>query len=98
MYTGMNFGFDDILNKLHETFPLEKASPKTASDILAAYGYDVKGSEGTALRSEYSVPHVGVTNKAEFFRWPSATCWTTPSTSRPSAAACGWTWRAGASA
>jgi hypothetical protein len=60
---------EDLLNKLHETFPLVKAQPKTASDVLAAYGYEVKATEGTALRSEYSVPPVPVTNKAEFFRW-----------------------------
>jgi len=60
---------EELLNKLHETFGMEKASPKTAADVLGAYGYDVKGTEGTALRSEYSVPPVAVTNKAEFFRW-----------------------------
>ncbi len=60
---------EKLLNSLHETFPLEKAQPKTAADVLAVYGYDVKSSEGTALRSEYSVPPVGITNKAEFFRW-----------------------------
>ena len=60
---------EKLLNQLHETFPLERAQPKTASDVLAAYGFEVKSSEGTALRSEYSVPPVGVTNKAEFFRW-----------------------------
>lgn len=60
---------EEMLNKLHETFPLAKASPKTAADVLAVYGYEVKGTEGTALRSEYSVPPVAVTNKAEFFRW-----------------------------
>lgn len=60
---------EDLLNKLHETFPLTKANPKSAADILAVYGYEVKSAEGTALRSEYSVPPVAVTNKAEFFRW-----------------------------
>lgn len=60
---------EELLNKLHETFPLDKASPKTAADVLAAYGFEVKSTEGTALRSEYSVPPVAVTNKAEFFRW-----------------------------
>ncbi|MBM4392944.1 MAG: phage tail sheath family protein [Deltaproteobacteria bacterium] len=60
---------EKLLNQLHETFPLEKAQPKTAADILGAYGYDVKGTEGTAMRSEYSVPPVAITNKAEFFRW-----------------------------
>ncbi len=60
---------EELLNKLHETFPLEKAQPKTAADVLAAYGFEVKSTEGTALRSEYSVPPIAVTNKAEFFRW-----------------------------
>ncbi len=60
---------EELLNSLHATFPLEKAQPKTAADVLGAYGYEVKSSEGTALRSEYSVPPVAVTNKAEFFRW-----------------------------
>lgn len=60
---------EKLLNQLHETFPLEKIVAKNASDILGAYGYEVKSTEGTALRSEYSVPPVSVTNKAEFFRW-----------------------------
>ncbi len=60
---------EDMLNKLHETFPLAKAAPKTAADVLGAYGYEVKSTEGSALRSEYSVAPVAVTNKAEFFRW-----------------------------
>jgi len=60
---------EKLLNQLHETFPLEKVQAKTASDILGAYGYEVKSTEGTALRTEYSVPPVGLTNKAEFFRW-----------------------------
>ncbi len=60
---------EKLLNQLHESFPLEKAQPKTAADVLGVYGYEVKGTEGTALRSEYSVPPVAVTNKAEFFRW-----------------------------
>jgi len=60
---------EELLNSLHATFPLEKAQPKTAADVLGAYGFEVKSSEGTALRSEYSVPPVAVTNKAEFFRW-----------------------------
>jgi len=60
---------EKLLNSLHETFPLEKAAPKTAADVLGVYGYEVKGTEGTALRSEYSVPPVAVTNKGEFFRW-----------------------------
>jgi hypothetical protein len=60
---------EKLLNQLHETFPLEKTSPKTAADVLGVYGYEVKATEGTALRSEYSVPPVALTNKAEFFRW-----------------------------
>ena len=60
---------EELLNGLHAAFPLEKAAPKTAADVLGVYGYEVKGTEGTALRSEYSVPPVAVTNKAEFFRW-----------------------------
>jgi len=60
---------EDLLSGLHATFPLEKAAPKTAADVLGVYGFEVKGTEGTALRSEYSVPPVAVTNKAEFFRW-----------------------------
>lgn len=60
---------EDMLNKLHESFPLDKAQPKTAADVLGAYGYEVKSTEGTALRSEYSVAPVALTNKAEFFRW-----------------------------
>ncbi len=60
---------EKLLNQLHETFPLEKASPKSAADVLGAYGYEVKGTAGSAMRSEYSVPPVAITNKAEFFRW-----------------------------
>jgi hypothetical protein len=60
---------EKLINKLHETFPLEKVTAKTAADILSVYGFEVKSTEGTALRSEYSVPPVGITNKAEFFRW-----------------------------
>jgi len=60
---------EDLLNGLHATFPLEKAQAKSAADVLGAYGHEVKGTEGTALRSEYSVPPVAVTNKAGFFRW-----------------------------
>lgn len=60
---------EKLLNSLHETFPLEKAQPKTAADVLGAYGYEVKGTAGSAMRSEYSVPPVAITNKAEFFRW-----------------------------
>jgi phage tail sheath protein FI len=57
----------DVQGKV--TFSLTKAAPKTAADVLAVYGFEFKGAEGTALRSEYSVPPMAVTNKAEFFRW-----------------------------
>ena len=67
--TDVDTSVEDLLNKLHETFPLTKAHPKTAAEVLAVYGYEVKSTEGTALRSEYSVPPVPITNKAEFFRW-----------------------------
>ena len=60
---------EELLNQLHETFPLAAPQPKTAADVLGVYGYEFTGAEGTALRSEYSIPPVAVTNKAEFFRW-----------------------------
>jgi phage tail sheath protein FI len=60
---------EELLNQLHETFALQKAQPKTASDVLAAFGFEYQGAEGTALRSEYSVPPMAITNKGEFFRW-----------------------------
>ncbi|MCK6505956.1 phage tail sheath subtilisin-like domain-containing protein [Myxococcota bacterium] len=60
---------EDLLNQVHENFPLTAAAPKTAADVLEVYGFSFKGAEGTALRSEYSIPPVAVTNKAEFFRW-----------------------------
>ncbi|MSP61652.1 MAG: phage tail sheath family protein [Myxococcales bacterium] len=60
---------EKLLNSLHETFPLDKPQPKSAADVLGAYGYEVKGTAGSAMRSEYSVPPVAITNKAEFFRW-----------------------------
>ena len=60
---------EELLNQLHETFSLEKAQPKTAADVLAVYGFEYKSAEGTALRTEYSVPPMAVTNKGEFFRW-----------------------------
>lgn len=60
---------DDLLNQVHDTFELEKAAPKTAADVLEVYGFEVKATAGTALRSEYSVPPTPITNKAEFFRW-----------------------------
>ena len=60
---------DDLLNQLHENFELTAPQPKTAADVLEVYGYKFERAEGTALRSEYSIPPVAVTNKGEFFRW-----------------------------
>jgi uncharacterized protein len=60
---------EELLNTLDETFTLSKVEAKTAADVLAVYGFEFQGAEGTALRSEYSVPPMAVTNKAEFFRW-----------------------------
>jgi uncharacterized protein len=62
---------EELLNNLYATFELEKRAPKpaTAAEVLSVYGYEFKGAQGTALRAEYSVSPVGVTNKAEFFRW-----------------------------
>jgi hypothetical protein len=60
---------DEMLNQLHETFSLAKAEPKTASDVLAVYGLQYEGAAGSAMRTEYSVPPMGITNKGEFFRW-----------------------------
>jgi uncharacterized protein len=60
---------EELLNTLDETFSLSTVSPKTAADVLAVYGFEFQGAEGTALSSEYSVPPMAVTNKAEFFRW-----------------------------
>ncbi len=62
---------EDLLNSVHETFQLDKrpTSARTAADVLAVYGYDFSGARGSAMRSEYSVPPMAVTNKAEFFRW-----------------------------
>ncbi len=60
---------EELLNTLDETFGLTTVEAKTAADVLAVYGYNFESAEGTALRSEYSVPPMAVTNKAEFFRW-----------------------------
>jgi len=60
---------EDLLNTVHGTFALDKPKPKTAKDLLAVYGYEFSGAEGSALLSEYSVSPFPVTNKAEFFRW-----------------------------
>jgi hypothetical protein len=59
---------DDLLSGLVKTFELV-ASPKTASDVLEAYGYSFDGAAESSLQSEYSIPPVGITNKAEFSRW-----------------------------
>ena len=60
---------EDLLNELHENLELTAPAPKTAADVLEVYGYKFSGAQGTALRSEYSIPPVAVTNKGEFFRW-----------------------------
>ena len=60
---------EDLLNRLHETFELAAPKPKAAGDVLAVYGYQFEGAVPTALQSEYSVPPMAVTNKADFFRW-----------------------------
>ena len=60
---------EDLLNQLHESFPLTAPKPSTAADVLEVYGFSFTSAEGTALRSEYSIPPVAVTNKGEFFRW-----------------------------
>ena len=60
---------EELLNQLHDSFALETATPKTASDVLEVYGYNFSGASGSAMRSEYSIPPMAITNKAEFFRW-----------------------------
>ena len=60
---------EELLNQLHDSFALEAATPKTASDVLEVYGYNFSGAAGSAMRSEYSIPPMAITNKAEFFRW-----------------------------
>jgi len=60
---------DDLLNQMHDQFDLTAPAPKAASDVLEAYGYEFQGAQGTALRSEYSIPPVAVTDKAQFSRW-----------------------------
>ena len=59
---------DELLNSITSIFDLV-ASPKSAADILDAYGYSFDSAEETALDSQYSIPPYAVTNKAEFFRW-----------------------------
>lgn len=60
---------EELLNQLHENFGLEAAAPKTAADVLEVYGFNFSSASGSAMRSEYSIPPMGITNKAEFFRW-----------------------------
>jgi hypothetical protein len=60
---------EDLLNTVHASFPIDKPKPKSAKELLAVYGFEFSGAEGTALLSEYSAPPFAVTNKAEFFRW-----------------------------
>ncbi len=60
---------EELLNQLHDSFALEAAQPKTAADVLEVYGFDFSGASGSAMRSEYSIPPMAITNKAEFFRW-----------------------------
>lgn len=60
---------EGLLNQIHGTFALDRPAPRHAKDLLEVYGYEFKGSAGTALNNEYSVPPVAVTNKSEFFRW-----------------------------
>ena len=69
--SGSDQAVEDLLNAVFDTFALASraAQPKTAADVLGVYGYEFKAARGAAMRSEYSVPPVAVTNKAEFFRW-----------------------------
>ena len=60
---------NETLDQLDQAFALPAAMPKSAAEVLEVYGFQFSGAEGTALKSEYSIPPVGVTNKAEFFRW-----------------------------
>ena len=53
---------EELLNQLHESFALEAAQPKTAADVLEVYGYSFSGASGSAMRSEYSIPPMAVTN------------------------------------
>jgi len=60
---------EDLLNNLHQTFEMTTANPKSASDVLEAYGFAFEGAAESALDSEYSIPPFSVTNKTEFFNW-----------------------------
>ena len=61
---------EDLLNTVNASLPLDKPKPKSAKEVLSAYGYEFSEAQGTALLTEYSVPPFAVTNKSEFFRWP----------------------------
>ncbi|HJN75095.1 MAG TPA: phage tail sheath subtilisin-like domain-containing protein [Myxococcota bacterium] len=58
-----------LLNKISDTFALDRPQPRHAKDLLAVYGFNFEGAAESALNSEYSIPPVAVTNKSEFFRW-----------------------------
>jgi hypothetical protein len=60
---------EDLLNRVHEQFHLDKPAPKSARELLEVYGFDFQGAKGTSMSGEYSVPPFAVTNKSEFFRW-----------------------------
>jgi uncharacterized protein len=60
---------EDLLNTVNASLPLDKPKPKSAKEVLSAYGYEFSEAQGTALLTEYSVPPFAVTNKSEFFRW-----------------------------
>ncbi|MBM74963.1 MAG: hypothetical protein CMK59_06160 [Proteobacteria bacterium] len=60
---------NDLLNSIHDTFQLSKASPKSADDVLKAFGYSFDSAAETALDNEYSIPPYSVTNKTEFMNW-----------------------------
>jgi hypothetical protein len=60
---------EEMFNAIHGAFALDKPAPKTAKDLLEAYGFEFTGARETSLSDVYSVPPWGVTNKSEFFRW-----------------------------
>lgn len=60
---------EDLLNRVHEQFHLDKPAPKSARELLEVYGFEFQGAKGTSMTGEYSVPPFAVTNKSEFFRW-----------------------------
>jgi phage tail sheath protein FI len=59
---------DDFLADVTKTFELV-AAPKSAGEVLEAYGYSYENAEESSLQSEYSLPPVAITNKAQFHRW-----------------------------